>query len=360
MIGMFRICFFLFLLLSAGSAFSQDQRKYSSAPEPSFASDKRPPEVDYSKDESWAALPWRKDMADSLPKPNLTDGQNDAAVDVFFVHPTIYYKEPSEKYHWNGDVNDQGLNGSVDGSTILNQASVFNGSCKVYAPRYRQAHISAFYTNDRESGEAALELAYQDVKKAFLYYLAHHNNGRPFIIASHSQGTRHAGRLLKEEIEGTKLEKQFVVAYLVGMPVPPDYFASFKACDQPDKTDCFVSWCTYQDGFYPFNYEIAGFDKAICVNPLSWRTDTLEVSRKSNLGGITWKFNKVVNQVSNARIHKGMLWIEKPHVPGRRLIKMNNYHVADYNLFWFNIRENVRVRCAAFLLAKGSDGKNAD
>ena len=33
-------------------------------------------------------------------------------------------------------------------------------------------------------------------KAAFQYYLEHYNNGRPFIIASHSQGTYHAKRLI--------------------------------------------------------------------------------------------------------------------------------------------------------------------
>jgi hypothetical protein len=28
---------------------------------------------------------------------------------------------------------------------------------------------------------------------------------------------------------------------------------------------------------------------------------------------------------------------------------MKNYHVGDYNLFWFNIRENVKQRCDAYI-----------
>ena len=58
--------------------------------------------------------------------------------------------------------------------------------------------------------------------------MKNYNNGRPFIIAGHSQGTLHGGKLIKEEIEGTDLMQQFVTAYLVGMPVPENYFKEIK------------------------------------------------------------------------------------------------------------------------------------
>ena len=42
---------------------------------------------------------------------------------------------------------------------------------------------------------------YGDVRAAWRYYLDHYNNGRPFVLIGHSQGTIHATRLLAEEIE---------------------------------------------------------------------------------------------------------------------------------------------------------------
>ena len=316
----------------------------------SFADCATPPAPDYSNPDHWAALPTKKDMADSVPNRSVKDGQAQAQVDVFFLHPTLYL-EPGEdkKYPWNADVNDDAMNAKVDGSTILNQASVFNGSCRVYAPRYRQAHISSFFTTDTKSGEAALALAYEDTKAAFLYYLEHYNQGRPFFIAGHSQGTRHAGMLIRELIEGKPLANKLIAAYVIGMPVPSDFFTQVPICDSPDKTGCYITWATYQKGFYPLNYESPGFNRGKCVNPLCWTTDSTYVSRNKNLGGITWKFNKVKKRINGAQSNKGILWIEKPHVPGRMFIKMDNYHVADYNLFWFNIRENVRLRTEAFM-----------
>lgn len=312
-----------------------------------FEDTAQPPAPDYSKDENWCALPWKKDMADSVPNTSIRDMQASAQVDVFFVHPTLYLEEvEGRKYVWNADVNDSLMNRKVDGSSILNQASVFNGSCRVFAPRYRQAHITSFFTTDRKSGEASLKLAYGDVKAAFECYLKNYNNGRPFIIAGHSQGTRHAGMLLKEFVEGKDLQKQLVAAYVIGMPVPSDYFAQLPVCDMPEKTGCFVTWATFQEGYFPPNYTT--YKGGVCVNPLSWKTDSIPVSRKMNLGGITWKFSKVKTKINGAQVKDGILWVDKPHVPGRMLIKMKNYHVADYNLFWFNIRENVRTRVESY------------
>jgi hypothetical protein len=302
-----------------------------------------PPAPDYSNDISWAALPWKKDLADSVPLQSIKNQQDKALADVFFIHPTLFL-ESTEKmtYKWNADILDTNINNKVDFGSILNQASVFNGSCRVFAPRYRQAHISSFFTEDRKSGEAALNLAYDDVKEAFLYYLKHYNEGRPFIIAGHSQGTRHAGFLLKETLDNKELQKSLIAAYLIGMPVPKGFFENIPVCSDSSQTGCFVTWATYLEGFYPDNY--MSFKGGNCVNPLSWKIDTVEVDRKKNLGGITWKFNQVVQNINGAKIKDGILWVDKPHVPGRMLIRLKNFHVADYNLFWFNIRENVRLR----------------
>jgi len=314
----------------------------------SFGASKQPPLPDYSNAAHWAALPQKSDFADQVPNKTVTNNQATADIDVFFVYPTLFLGKPSNEFTWNADVNDSLLNKRIDESAILNQASVFNGSCRIYAPRYRQAHIVSFFTDDKESGKASLELAYKDVKRAFEYYLEHYNQGRPFIIAGHSQGTQHAGKLVKELVEGTPLQKQLVAAYLVGMPVPPDYFETLPVCDDPGDVNCFLSWATYQKGYYPPNYKSAGFEKSVCVNPLSWKTDSVAVGRANNLGGISWKFNKVIKRINGAQVNHGILWIDKPHVPGRSFIHMDNYHVADYNLFWFNIRENLKLQVENF------------
>ncbi|MEY2646843.1 MAG: hypothetical protein RL158_819, partial [Bacteroidota bacterium] len=155
---------------------------------------------DYSQLAYWAAHPDKRDPSDSLPKPLKKDFQASDKADVFFVYPTSYL-DTNKPSGWNASLKDAKLNLYTDYTSILNQASIFNQAGKIYAPRYRQAHIKAYSPvnyADTLKALAAFELAYQDVKAAFEYYLAHYNNGKPIIIASHSQGSTHSKRLLKE------------------------------------------------------------------------------------------------------------------------------------------------------------------
>ncbi|MFM6947605.1 MAG: DUF3089 domain-containing protein [Aquirufa sp.] len=310
-----------------------------------------PAEVDYSLLKNWAALPQVKDAADFVPKKSpFKDQQAEAKADVFFIYPTIFTYQPQNEFIWNGSVEDSFLNSSVDSSTILNQATVFNGSCRVFAPRYRQAHYYAFLTPNKEDKEAALDLAYQDVKKAFNYYLTHYNQGRPIIIAGHSQGTVHATRLLKEFFDEKALKKQLVVAYLIGIATPKDIFKDIKPCESSNDIGCFNTWTTFAQGYFP-PWHKGDANNLVSTNPLSWTLDEEFKSKELNKGGVSYGF-KWVEQMADAQNHSGLLWINKPYVFGRMFISTKNWHSADYNLFYSSIRENVDVRIQQFLSNK--------
>ena len=206
-----------------------------------------PPASDYADANNWAALPTKKDAADLVPKGSpFQDEQATAKADIFFIHPTILTYEPTNEFKWNASFSDTYLNAKVDNSTILNQATIFNAAGRVYAPRYRQAHYHAFVTSFKEDKAAALDVAYSDVKKAFQYYLTHYNKGRPIIIASHSQGTIHATKLIKEFFDGKELQKQLVSAYIIGIATPKNIFTNIRPCESPTQTGCFIA--------YPFNF----------------------------------------------------------------------------------------------------------
>ena len=81
-------------------------------------------------------------------------------------------------------------------------------AANLYVPFYRQAHIRVFNEKFKDEGKKALDLAYKDIKSAFIYYLNNFNDNKPFIIASHSQGTVHAKRLISEFIDGKELQKK--------------------------------------------------------------------------------------------------------------------------------------------------------
>merc|ERR1719215_189991 len=93
-------------------------------------------------------------------------------------------------------------------------ASCFNRTCRIYAPVYRQASVLTFaHTGGIKEGEnlptsrhpifrpaeaiQAFELAYSDVRRAFIHFVDDPANwDRPFILAGHSQGSLLLTRLL--------------------------------------------------------------------------------------------------------------------------------------------------------------------
>lgn len=308
------------------------------------------PAPDYHDMKAWAAHPAIYDPSDSVPYP-LRPLKTDTTVDVFFLHPTSYLDtksidetrlaEPAEQFRWNAAIDDSAINRSTDMGSMLNQASAFN-VFRVFAPRYRQAHIRSFYL-DKQVAKPFFDTAYADVKKAFLYYLENENHGKPFIIASHSQGTLHAGRLIKELVEGKPLQQQLVAAYLIGLPVPDSFFTLLKPCGTPGETNCFVSWRTYKKGYEPPTLIKETF-KAVVVNPLTWTSETGWVSRNQNKGAVLYKFNKPLPHNVGAEVHGNILWSSKPRFFGNIFFTRKNYHIGDINLFWMNIRENAVER----------------
>jgi hypothetical protein len=303
------------------------------------------PEPDYSNLYFWAASPYKTDPGDSIPT-FLKDEVCDQRADAFFIHP-ISFCGDEKTTAWNADLNDVVVNNKTDYWSILFQSSVFNGSCRVFAPRYRQANMKAFYVFGTPVSNKAFDLAYADIRSAFLYFLNNYSTNRPIIIAAHSQGSLHAIRLLREFFDGKPLQKRLVCAYLVGYPIGKNAFKTIPVGENPGQVGCFVGWQCYAKG------EIA---KAIvpesgmaCVNPLTWTTSEQWASPKLHLG-ILNGFKSIVPHTVGAGIEptSKILWIETPVTLTERNEKLKNLHVYDYQLFWMNIRQNVRQRIDAY------------
>lgn len=312
-----------------------------------FRSDTNKP--DYANLDYWAAHPLKWDPSDSIPKP-LRKQNRDSLVDVFFLHPTIYTGKLKDN-NLNADIDDAYLN--ADYSSILYQASVFNQHARIYAPRFREANYSAYFLNDSLAAVLAFGLAYEDVRTAFEYYLGNFNNGRPIIIASHSQGTTHALRLLKEFFENKPLQKRLIAAYVVGMSISPNYFSSLKMCEGPSETGCLCGWRTFRKG-YKARYVETEKEFSLVTNPLTWKTNNEYAPKKMNKGSILYKFNKVYTQTTDAQIHEGVIWIKRPKFPWSFLYSTKNYHIGDINLYYLNIRENTELRIDNYFRQRNS------
>ena len=314
-------------------------------PDKPFAVNTVPEAPDYRDEAHWAALPDREDAADVTPAPEIVDNQATAEVDAFFVHPTTYVSSAG----WNQPMDDESANKGTDQWVMRDQASVFNGCCKVYAPRYRQATLYSFQ-DQSGSGASALDLAYGDVKRAFEFFLEHYSQGRPFILASHSQGSKHLDRLLKEEIANTDLQSRMVAAYPVGFSI--DGSNGVPVCQTPEQTNCQVSWnANTADAAVKL-----GRPGDVCVNPMSWNSDDRLVSASDNLGSVTFSSEGGVDMgLADAKCSEGSLLVTEvtseryantPFGPG-------NYHMYDYSFYYMNIRENLDRRVTGFWSTQG-------
>lgn len=331
------------------------------APRPPFDIAQAPPAPDYGDRSAWAA-----DGGDAGAGPAgvMENYPESRKADVFFILPTSYFS--SER--WNQPIDDAQTIGRTDSGSIRNQASVFNLCCRVYAPRYRRVTLGGFLCPS-PSSRAAMDLAYSDVKRAFQYYLAHYNHGRPFIIAGHSQGSRHARRLIEEEIDGTKLRSQFVAAYLVGNWIEEAWFARLKTirpCERADDTGCVLTWNTLAEGadaqaqreaFARHSGAPPEFanESFVCTNPLTWRRSAETAPPELGIGG--WIYGdgsrprKFDPALVSTRCDNGALFVSTPRGIAYRvgILPGGDYHNYDYQLAYMNIRKNAKTRVGAFV-----------
>jgi hypothetical protein len=325
------------------------------------------PAPDYARAGSWAARPGMDSLALFAPKGTQA-GTEDHAVDVFFVHPTGYLNGAQ----WNSPLDPSSRTEENTRWMMANQASAFSACCNIYAPRYREASIFRYLAASPDIVTRAMDLAYSDVERAFDYYLRHDNRGRPFIIASHSQGTEHAFRLLKNRVDGKALAGQLVAAYIIGSRVLTNTVAAtlrtIPVCNDAAETGCFIHWATYGPG------ATAGpdaQDELVCVNPLTWKRDGGHAAAAAHRGAVPpsgefsariWGddgaqgvvFEPLEEPLPNytwAECRQGQLIVaDQSDTPFSKLTIRagDNYHGLDYPLFHMDIRANAPDRIAAF------------
>ena len=298
----------------------------------------------YSNDESWAVLP------NKIPKEisNFYKSQGEKKADVFFIYPTLIDGK-NEKY-WNSDIWDSLIRVDVINRPVKYQATAWIESGNLYVPFYRQAHIRVFNKKFQDDGKKALNLAYDDLKDAFNYYLENYNEGKPFIIAAHSQGTLHAKRLISDFIDGKELQKKLIAAYLVGYKVNENEFQNIKPMYSPTETGGFVAWNSYKMNKYPRknSYE-DWFRGGVTSNPILW--DKSKETTKKFHKGLMYSNLKIYKNNIDIKLIDGIVWSTVPNVPGRLLLRtIRDYHFADINLFWMDISKNAKQRVDQWFL----------
>ena len=290
-----------------------------------------------------------------------TEGQQD--VDLFYIYPSNY--NPVEGEPSIGDIDNAGMRqGAQD--IFKRQATAFSTSCNIFAPYYRQVD-AIFCLNLTTEQEWSLirYQASQDLTRALDYYFKHWNNGRPFILAGHSQGSENTLALLQDYFQKDDAHKalleRMVAAYPIGFSVTDDYLtqnADIPFATSSDDTGCIVSWNT--EG--PANkdkHNAVVKPHAHSINPISWVTDATAAAAADNLGSLTSTEEGIVEPgIADAQIdlERGVVVVSteaaKPFaIPAamQDIFGPESYHGQDYGFFYCNIRKNAADRIAAFL-----------
>jgi hypothetical protein len=210
----------------------------------------------YERDTAWLCLPGR---ADTCGGPLATTALNangygstgqvlpekDAGVDCFYVYPTVS-RDPG----LNSDLTP----GLEENATAAVQLARFGSVCRTFAPIYRQVTATALpRAFAGEDMRPVFATAYADVLAAWKDFLARRNQGRPFVLIGHSQGSIHLLKLLAEEIEGKPVAKKMLSAILLGwaveVPEGKTVGGSLKftpLCTRVGQTGCVITYMTFR------------------------------------------------------------------------------------------------------------------
>lgn len=329
-----------------------------------------PPAPDYAQWSAWARAPSGADLAGS-----------EAA--VFFIHPTTYWGGDN----WNAPTDHPEANARLDEIMLPNHAEPFAAAGPVFAPRYRQASLYTFLTS-RDDARYAREFAYEDVARAFDAFLDYIGEDRAFIIAGIEQGGLHAVRLLQDVVaERPGLRERMAAAYIIGFPLPQDLFetslSAFEPCTRPDDYRCIVAWSaargedlrtirhlTSRQQIWTPGGEFRSVEgrPLLCINPLLWTSEEDFAPARLNKGAAAAEglepgvSPSPLPGATSAQCQDGLLLVERPDSGSlqRPLSLGGRYKAPPFNLFYADIRENVKTRLDAFLPVLSQDQKMAE
>lgn len=242
-----------------------------------------PTPVDYAKPASWICLPGRGDTCSTPLETTTLDpagyGANSVSsvarnpgIDCFIVYPTVS--------------RDAGMNSDLepgDGEEkyiVATQFARLSSVCRPFVPLYRSmtlGAVTAAATGGDVTGPATI--AINDVRAAWRNYLSTRNQGRPFVLIGHSQGSLMLIQLLAKDIEGRPEAKRMKLAILPGfnvtVPVGKRVGGTFKStplCSASGETGCVMTWVSFRERNVPPIGALFGIASApgmtvACTNP---------------------------------------------------------------------------------------------
>ena len=291
-------------------------------------------------------------------------------VDLFYILPTVILKGDGDKRAEVDSVaffSDEEKASAV--GTYQVQAATMESFTNVYAPFYRQVPLmTALTTKDSEDCARLVtgKKGKQDIFAALDYYFENVNNGRPYILASHSQGTAMMRAVLAEYMKDhPEYYSRMVACYALGFSLPRSWFAAnphLRPATDETGTGVVIGWNTEAPGAAMPSALVSPKHDDYVINPLSWSTGTEWVPASENSGsafpvkaseGATSAVRLVTPGVADAQIdpQRGVLictTLDDQILPLEKFGD-KSLHGMDWGAYYVNIRENAIKRAEKFL-----------
>lgn len=194
--------------------------------------------------------------------------------DVFYVPSTWeydWYTSDSMLCHYADP--SQALHREHMCTEMAGVAAYMAQAGRFYSPHYRHISLDSWATlNEDTIRRRYQDVAWPDVQNAFSYYLAHYNQGRPFILAGFSQGGKSVVELLK--VLPARLRHRMIAAYVLGYKVTPqDVEAAPWISPAQGEGDTGVTICYNSVSDVKYLKPVVSAPNVMCINPVNWKTD---------------------------------------------------------------------------------------
>ena len=284
-------------------------------------------------------------------------------VDTFFIYPTEYMGTNEGDPDYAPIDNPEMLEGVAMVDYKL-MSSVYEDSTNLFVPYYRQAGFRRMEQAWKETGDvrtAVKSIPYDDITAALDYYFENYNNGRPFIIASHSQGSAINTLVLQDYFkEHPDYYERMVAAYVLGFSVTKDYLEAnphLKFATGESDTGVIISWNIEGKQNVEENAaNVVVLPNAISINPLNWKLDETYAPASENLGSLI--ANEETGETSigdidadaQVDLERGVVVTNAKSEPigATEVFGPQSFHNGDYPFFYNNIKDNVAKRIAAY------------
>jgi len=280
-------------------------------------------------------------------------------VDVFYLYPTSV---PGDCQTMVGQI-EEGMKHRAYGN-YLKGAEAFSSFTNMYAPYYRQ--ISGTGILQCKTADDLTNLCHDnepctDVYAALDYYFEHFNNGRPFVLASHSQGTAMMKNVMSEYMkEHPDYLRRMVAAYLVGLNITQKWLDdnNLKFAEGETDTGVIISWNAEAPGGTMSNFCISG--GALSINPLNWKRDATPASIEENKGSVmvNTETNELqfVDGIADATLDldRGVVVVTTTDncIPSNPVFGDKSFHLDEWLFYYQNVKENCQKRIDAYLSQK--------